>query len=245
MVKLVKLAAALVFAAAIPLARAADFQITWTNHGPQPLSPLFWSVSDSTFDIFSFGSVASLGIKDIAERGDAANMQAIAAAAGAAVQSHGVFSGGPLMPGNTRTMNISANPSHGYFSFASMLGMTNDGFIGESVSSMGLNLFLGSTPTGFSVNIYGARAWDAGTEENTQNMADLAALGGSGNPMDPNNAIRVHETIVPGRGDSWQQLPDWNTDTRLATVTVLPVPEPATIAVLALGAGLIARRKRR
>ncbi|MBI5708141.1 MAG: spondin domain-containing protein [Armatimonadetes bacterium] len=241
--KLSKLAAAAATLAAIPLAGAANFQIIWENHGPQPLSPLFWSVSDASFDIFAFGSPASAGIKRIAETGNATTMLGIAAAAGSSVQAFGTLSGGPLLPGQTRTANISADVSHGYFQFASMLGKTNDGFIGESLSSMGLNLFEGSTPTGFSVNIYGARAWDAGTEENTQNMADLAALGGSGNTPDSNSAIRVHETIVSGYGDSWQALPDWSNDTHLATVTVLPVPEPSSIAALALGAGLILRRK--
>lgn len=222
---------------------AASFELTVTNHGPQPLSPLFWSAGNSNFDIFQFGQAASLGIKNVAESGDA-TVLANSASTSSDVQASGVLGGSPLMPGQSRTVRFDADDMHSYFSFASMLGMTNDGFIGESVSSMGLRLFTGNIATGFSVNIYGARAWDAGTEDNTQSSSDIGAFGGSGNPADPLSLIRVHETIVPGRGDVAGQLPDWSLDTRLATVTVLPVPEPATMTALALGAAAVLRRRK-
>jgi hypothetical protein len=178
--------------------------------------------------------------------GNATEMLNIASSAGSAVQDFGLLGSSPLMPGQTRTAVIDIDPGKDYFSFAAMLGKTNDGFIGESVSSQGLRLFNGNVALGFSVNIYGARAWDAGTEMNTQNAADLAFLGGSGNPgEDPGmNHIRVHESVISGRGDSFGQMPDWNVDTQLSTLTVLPVPEPATIAVLGLGAAALLRRRR-
>ena len=122
------------------LAHADMFEITWTNHGPQPLSPLFFSASDGSFDIFQIGGSASAGIKDIAETGNPTAMLGIAGAAGSSVQAFDVMGPGPLMPGNSRTMIFETSSTHGFFSFASMLGMTNDGFIGESVSSAGLNL---------------------------------------------------------------------------------------------------------
>ncbi|MBL8048701.1 MAG: spondin domain-containing protein [Chthonomonas sp.] len=228
-------------------AHAAVFTVTWTNHGPQPLSPLFWSVGNASFDIFSLGGTSSAGIKSIAESGNVNPMLNIAAAAGSNVQLYGVLAGGPLMPGLTRSATINVNSGSDYFSFATMLGMTNDGFLGEGVSSMGLRLFGGNTPLGFSVNVYGARAWDAGTEANTQNAADLGALGGSGNPAEAAgfNRIRVHESIVPGRGDSFASLPDWTSNTRLMTLTVLPVPEPSGLVFLGVaGIGMMLRRKR-
>lgn len=234
----------LAFASATFVGHASPFRVTWTNHGPQPLSPLFWSVGDASFDIFQLGATSSAGIKAIAETGNVMPMFGIATSAGASVQAFGALGPGPLMPGLTRTAVINVNPGADYFSFATMLGMTNDGFLGESVSSMGLRLFGQSTPLGFSVNIYGARAWDAGTEDNTQNAADLGALGGSGSPLDPASMIRVHDTIVPGRGDSHALLPDWQSDTRLMTLTVLPVPEPGTLIALALGSLALLRRAR-
>lgn len=227
------------------IAQATTFEITVTNHGPQPLSPMFFSLGDNTFDIFKLGTAASVGIKKIAEGGNTADMLAIANAAGPALSTYGVVGGSPLAPGLSRTMTFDTDVAHGYFSFAMMLGKTNDGFLGESVSSQGLNVFTGGVATGFSVNIFGDRAWDAGTEENTQNAADLGFLGGSGNPADPQNFVRVHQSIIPNVGDSWDQMPDWNATTELATVTVHPVPEPATMAGLGVaGLAFLRRRKK-
>jgi hypothetical protein len=225
-------------------AQAVQFRIEWQNHGPQGLSPLFFSVGSATFDIFQLGGTASLGIKDIAERGNATAMTNLAIAAGSQVQTHGVLGSSGLAPGGMRTALINVDAGNDYFSFATMLGRTNDAFIGESVSSQGLRLFNGSSPLGFSVNIYGARVWDAGTEENTQSAADLGFLGGSGNPADSNSMIRTHATITQGLG-AFNQMPDWDNNTRLTTISVIPVPEPATMTAMLLGLGAIARRTRK
>jgi len=232
------------FAATAAVSHASLFELTITNNGPQPLSPLTWSAGNSNYDIFKFGTPASLGIKRIAEGGNGTILDGNAAASSDVV-AHGILGSSPLAPGNSRTVTFNTDSSHGIFSFAAMLGKTNDGFIGESASSMGLNLFSGSTPLGFSVNIYGTRAWDAGTELNTQNAADLGFLGGSGNPADTNSFIRVHGGIVPGVGDSWAQQPAWTDQTNLATVTIRPVPEPATYAALGLGVTAVLRRRRK
>lgn len=229
------------------VAHADEFRLTVTNLGPQPLSPLFFSAGDSTFNIFDVGGSSSLGIKKIAEGGDTSSMLDIATAAGSHSGTFGVLGAAPLGPGGERSLVFNTTTAHGYFSFAAMLGKTNDGFIGESFSSQGLNLYSGSTPTGFSFLVTGARAWDAGTENNTQNAADLGFLGGSGNPAETggNDHIRVHAGVINGVGDSWDQMPAWSTDTELARITVTPVPEPATMAALGMGALALLRRRRK
>ncbi|MBX3120431.1 MAG: spondin domain-containing protein [Fimbriimonadaceae bacterium] len=228
------------------VAQAADFQITITNVGPQPLSPFYFAAADNSFNIFNVGGTSSLGIKDIAETGNTAEMLNITNAAGGAVGAFGVIGMSPLGPGDTRMMSFSTDMSHGFFSFATMLGKTNDGFLGESFSSMGLSLFSGSNPVGFDLTITGARAWDAGTELNTQNAADLAFLGGNGNPAENSgdDHIRVHAGIINGVGDSWDQMPAWSQNTDLLRVQVTPVPEPASMAVLGLGALALIRKRR-
>lgn len=228
-------------------AHAADYRLTITNTGPQPLSPLFFSASDASFNIISIGGTASTGIKQIAETGNAATELGIAGMAGSAVATYGLVGSSPLTPGGTRTILFSTDAAHPYFSFAAMLGKTNDGFIGESVNSMGLNLFNGSTPQGFNLDVFGTRAWDAGTEKNTQNLIDLNTLGGTMNPQeDPGqNVVRVHTGIVAGVGDSWQLLPNWTASTKLAHIEVQAVPEPSSIAALALGGLALLRRKAR
>ena len=228
-------------------AHAEQFQLTLTNTGPQPLSPFFYSASTDGFNIFSTGGFASPGIKNIAEKGDASTMLAIAASS-SAVGTYGLLGATPLVPGGTRTLLFEADAAHPYFSFASMLGRTNDGFIGESVDSMGLRLFDAGGARSFTQDVFGTRAWDAGTEKNTQNLIDLNTLGGTENPQeDPGqNVVRVHAGIVAGLGDSWQQLPNWSPSTQLAHIQVQAVPEPASLAALALGAvGLMRRRRSR
>jgi len=205
------------------VAHADEFRLTVTNLGPQPLSPLFFSAGDSTFNIFDVGGSSSLGIKKIAEGGDTSSMLDIATAAGSHSGTFGVLGAAPLGPGGERSLVFNTTSAHGYFSFAAMLGKTNDGFIGESFSSQGLNLYSGSTPT------------------------DLGFLGGSGNPAETggNDHIRVHAGVINGVGDSWDQMPAWSTDTELARITVTPVPEPATMAALGMGALALLRRRRK
>ena len=229
-------------------AQAAEFKITITNYGPQPLSPLFYSAGNSNYDIFQVGGTSSLGIKRIAEGGNTAPQVALAAAAGSDVGAYGVLGGSPEGPGVTRSTTFSVDSSHGFFSFASMLGKTNDGFIGESVSSKGLQLFnsWGGSQS-FVYDIFGSDAWDAGTELNTQNKADLGFLGGSGNPQEaPGDAfIRTHAGIIPGVGDSWQLLPAWSSDTHLATLSVRSVPSPAAAIPFLSGLVVAARRRKK
>jgi hypothetical protein len=228
------------------VAQADEFQITIENLGPQPLSPLFYSAGDNQFDIFDVGGSASLGIKKIAEGGDTSAMLSIASAAAPHSGTFGVVGASPLAPGGTVSSSFSTDLAHGFFSFAAMLGKTNDGFIGESLTSLGLNLYNAGTPQGFSLLVTGARAWDAGTEKNTQNAADLGFLGGSGNPAEDagSNTIRVHGGVIPNVGDSWNLLPSWSPTQQLARITVAPVPEPATMIGLGLGALALLRRRR-
>lgn len=238
------LAAAVAFSAGAHAQQT--FELTFENIGPQALSPLFFSASINSFNIFTIDGNSSAGIKSIAETGDTTAMSAIAAGAGSAVMTFGTMGGGPVAPGGVRTVMFTTDFTHGYLSFASMLGQTNDGFIGESVSSAGIFLFQqDGSARSFSHVVTGLRAWDAGTEASTQNAADLGFLGGSGNPSDPNTQIRIHDTIIPNFGDSWQLQPDWTLDSNLARISIRAVPEPATFAVLALGAAAAWRRRKR
>lgn len=228
------------------MAHAADYKLTITNTGPQSLSPLFVSAGDDQFDIFSLGSAANVGIKHIAEMGNATDLISYANAAGSHVSYVGLLGNSPLVPGGTRTLFFSTDSAHPYLSFAAMLGKTNDGFIGESYSSMGINLFSGGTPKSVNLDVLGSRAWDAGTELNTQNAVDLAFKGGSGNPAeDPMNAhIRVHDGVIPNVGDSWMEMPSWSQSTKLANIQVEAVPEPTTMAALGLGVFAMFRKRR-
>ncbi len=228
-------------------AHAIQFQVTITNLGPQPLSPVFVSASDASFNLFSLGGQSSAGIKAIAEGGNTTPELTIAAAAGSAIKSYAKVGAAPFTAGGSVTGFIDADAAHPYFSFAVMLGKTNDGFLGESVSSAGISLFQNDAAQGFTTIITGLRAWDAGTEKNTQNAADLGFLGGSGNPAEDAglNFIRLHNGVVAGVGDSSALLPSWSVNTQLASISVTPVPEPTALLAIAPGLAALLLRKRK
>lgn len=230
----------------VPLASADMFTVTVENLGPQPLSPLIGIAHNSSFDIFTEGSTASLGIKKIAEGGDTSAMESIIASAGSDIGGWGKVAGGPLGTGDVRTFTINTDSAHPWFSFAAMLGKTNDGWIGIGAGDGALNLYSGSTAVGGMYLAKGADAWDAGTELNTQNAADLGFLGGMGNPADTDsNLIRHHAGVIAGVGDSWSQMPAWTSTQDLARVTIAPVPEPASMAALGFGALALMRRRKK
>lgn len=235
-----------------------QFRITVTNIGDdtplagqvatggQPLSPVFVSVGSAAFDIFQAGGFASNGIKKIAEGGDFVPLKNYAdTQLGGSVFSDAVLGGGPFKRGQSVSGLVWADTGHDYFSFASMLGHTNDSFIGESVSTEGIHLLPLAGPLNTTLTIYGRNAWDAGTELNTQNAVDLGFLGGLGNPDDTNPRIRTATGIQAGVGDSWKYMENWSATDRLATIQIQSVPEPTTMAVLGMAVLGLLRKKRR
>ncbi|MBL8040875.1 MAG: spondin domain-containing protein [Chthonomonas sp.] len=91
-------ATATVFAVAAG-SKATQFLVDWTNHGPQPLSRLFWTVGNTSFDTFKVGAAASSGIKAIAEGGNTTPMLALASATGSNLQAHGILTASDLLDG--------------------------------------------------------------------------------------------------------------------------------------------------
>jgi hypothetical protein len=181
---------------------AATYEITITNltHG-QWLTPPAAALSTPRFQPYLVGRQASEGIQQIAENGN------LAPYTDALSTNPQVFDWTvaiadpelpPIGPGQTVTFTLEG-PALARFSFVSMLICTNDGFTGLN----GANLPRG---VGNSVTLMG-RAYDAGTEINTESWGDLvppcAPLTGFGDQggiavSDPD--LAQHGVVRPHRG---------------------------------------------
>lgn len=160
------------------------YEVTLTNLTTgQPFSPPLLATHTKRVDVFNIGRPASEGIREIAENGNAAVLAT--ALEGRRGVEDVVVAGGPLHriggPGsNTMTLTIKATGRADQLSIASMLICTNDGFSGLH----GVEL-----PNGPHARTWYARAYDAGTERNTETSADI---------VDPCGAIGP--VAIPGDG---------------------------------------------
>ena len=162
----------------VPAANAAPddvrtYRVTVTNlTAGQPLTPVLFATHRSNVDVFMVGSPASFGVKEIAENG---NLAPLAEALGAATGVSQVFQGGmPIVPAGTPgsatfpdsvAFEISGDRGTRSLSWVSMLICTNDGFTG--LDSVGLPRHVGDSVT------VGTAGYDAGTELNTEDFADI------------------------------------------------------------------------
>lgn len=230
--------------AAWPAAAAAEqFQIRITNLSPNVLSPVPFIAHDGTFDLFDSGAPASSAIEAVAEAGDTTGVVNMAQAAlGAGVADYAVAGAAPLMTGQSATVILNTTMARPLLSFASMMGISNDGFIGQTTGDGPINLFPGGTPFMGTLIVTPADVWDAGTEVNDELMTTVGALGGAGG-VDENGVItRPHPGILGVGGPTGIPLSVNWTGGNVAMIEI--VPEPTTLALLLAG-GLCLRRRRR
>ena len=222
-------------------ASAVTFTVTVTNLGPQPLAPVFYATSNTSFDIFTNGAAASSAIEMEAEEGSPTGLLGLASAAGSNVMSFGATTG-PFLTGQFRTFTIDADLSHRWFQFASMLGMTNDAFIGSAigVGDNQIDLFQGGQPITATFTQSFLNVWDAGTEVNSELLAHVPPNMGAGT-TEGGVVMQPHEGIT-GRGDISTSFDWYGGD--VARITIAPVPEPATLSALALGVVALLRRRK-
>ncbi|MCC6484572.1 MAG: spondin domain-containing protein [Armatimonadetes bacterium] len=225
-----------------------NFLVVINNLGPQPLSPIFLATGNSGYDIFTLGQPASPALQAIAESGDVAPLQADAAAAQTAgnVADHQVVHpGSPLPAGQSAFTFIVADPAHPWLSLVSMLGLSNDAFVGFSygATDRGVNLFPNGTPLNAHFTLSFLDAWDAGTEVNDELSANLVAYGGNGHVAE-NGVVTGPHPGLTGNGAIPLSANWYGRD--IARVTIIPtvIPEPATMTVLGMGLASLLIRKR-
>jgi hypothetical protein len=146
---------------------AAEYEVTITNlTSNQPLTPPVIATHRNPVEFFKVGRPARREIQQVAENG---NLDPIVETlSNRRDVSEVVVAAGnppPLLPSTSVTVSISGDQGAKFFTFASMLICTNDGFTG--VASLGL-----PEDVGDSVSVQ-TDGYDAGTEINTEDFADI------------------------------------------------------------------------
>ncbi len=249
-----RLAAGLLALAAAAGAQATPQQLTITVQNLAPASgiafaPLHVGVHSGVFDSFDLGGAAGAPIVSVAEGGSGAAWQpAFAAADPTAVRG---TVGGLLLAGATATLTLTVDPAQNpYFSFASMVVPSNDFFIGND-SPTAFRLFDASGQLALGSIVQRASdIWDAGHE-----VFDPAAAAFVGNNdlFAPQNSVvalnfaelAAFNGLTTGAGYVFTSGLAASTEIYRISFSASAVPEPAPIALLLAGMGVLALRARR
>ncbi len=212
------------FADAAPI-RSYEVRVENLTDGGQYFTPPLIATHRGAEHLFRVGREASSEIQQIAENGNLDPMLTYLGGSRHVSDVVVAASGpGPLAPGASVTVPVTAEPGSRFVSFISMLICTNDGFTGVSGARL-------PERVGDEMDLY-LSAYDAGTEINTQDFSDLVppcpVLSGvttdkTGSGMsDPalaeDGVIHPHPGILEGVGDLDPAIQGW--DDPVAKLTV-------------------------
>ena len=158
------------------------------------LSPFFTAVLRKGVVPFTLGKPASAGVQSIAETGSTAAIESeYTGNPNLITMAHAA--GSPLVPGSSVSVEIAvpvgAVVSGATLNVLAMIGMSNDSFI--SVRALPLSSI------GWSPTTIGATNYDAGSEENTGNIADFGA---GGHPVAAAEGLVSIDRGLNPRGDA-------------------------------------------
>ena len=200
-------------------AQAKMYEVTVTNlTSGQPITPPLLVTHSGDAGFFSVGEMASEELQQLAENGNLDPLvMKLEEMDGVSEVVHGMA---PLVPANdpgntglshSETFVVSGDGNTRYLSFASMLVCTNDGFAGVDSVRLPIN----------QKTVY-AMAYDARTEMNTEDFADLvppcqAAIGvssddegtGTTNPELAEDGIVIPHPGIVGDEDLLQNVHSW------------------------------------
>jgi hypothetical protein len=191
----------------------------------QPLTPPAIATHRKPADLFQVGSPASPGMQQVAENG---NLQPLldALAEDRHVDQVVVAVAGdppPVLPGQSVSVEISAERGAKYLSYVSMLICTNDGFTGVD----GLRL---PKRVGDVVEVE-SDGYDAGTEINTEDFANMVPPcpvltgvpsddpgTGMSDPALAENGVIHHHDGIEGIADLSVAVHDWSNPVARITI---------------------------
>lgn len=158
-------------------ANAATYKVTIENLCPNVLSPVVFITHNRNFDFFAENLPASSALEALAETGNGSGIVQMAENAGSSVRDVVVTPGGIIFSGESRTIIIKADASRSMLSFAAMIGISNDAFIGASLNDGAISLRDPGLIKCKTVAVNYMDAWDAGTEVNDELATSVGALG--------------------------------------------------------------------
>lgn len=163
-------------AVTLPITSMATFSVMVTNiTNGQPLTPLAVIAHHENYSPWQLGSAATVGLEMLAESGSPVAYLAEADGSDDVLKTAS-STNGPFAPGATETVMITVmEASDLEISVAAMLAKTNDAFAGLS------KVAVGSMAVGDSTTLL-ARAYDAGTELNTETAGTIPAPVLDGDP---------------------------------------------------------------
>ncbi len=167
-----------------------SYEVTVVNlTNNQPFSPVATVMHSAAYQIITLGGTASIGLERLAESGD--NSVLISDANALPAVSHTASGTGVIPPAAQETVTLTGSGT--LLTLASMLVNSNDAFIAVNAIELG-NLAKNETMT------VSARAYDAGTEGNSEAASDVPgpAAGGEGfnSARNNRNFVTVHPGII-------------------------------------------------
>ena len=162
------------FASSALAQQTANYEVTITNITPgQAFTPQLVVTHPGSGILFKLGEPASAGLEILAESGDTGPLTDSLSAVATDIQTIG----GLLLPGEQSSIVVAGTPGTGFLSLAAMLIPTNDTF-------MALNRIRLPVSGGIQQLV---PAYDAGTEYNDQNCANIPGpqCGGEGQGSSP------------------------------------------------------------
>lgn len=200
-------------------AKSKMYEVTITNLTPgQPITPPLLVTHSVNAGFFSVGEMASDNIQQLAENGNPEPLVKMLQGKSGILSI--VQGETPLVPANdpgntglshSETFVVSSQGNMRYLSFASMLVCTNDGFAGIDSVKLPIN----------QKTVY-AMAYDARTEMNTENFADIVppcqdAIGissdddgvGASNEAIAENGVVIPHPGIMGEDDLLKSVHAW------------------------------------
>ncbi len=216
-------------------------------------TPLWVGFHDGSFDFFDAGSMASPSLEALAEEGDFSGISSDFSGFGTdgAVFGFAGFPNAPVFdPGETASAVFNLGAGERYFSFASMIIPSNDGFFANDLGTAyeifdAAGIFNGP----LTIMIVGGDLWDAGTEVNDGQGAAFSQNGGQS--TDENGLIAPHPGLdnflgtLTAAGTTIGSIP--GPDTPIARITISQIPEPTSLGFVGALTGItfLVRKRRR